>query len=214
MKKNLKFIAGSDLTHIPNPSFDPTLPLGVINNQKYIKSSRCKKDLRENPNYNPAYPDGFLYNYPDIIDPLCVTSKLHCEHIELPMLKEDFIKEIKKTSNKKDPIKNIRVKKVLHKALLLIARHQVAPPQWLAEAIIISLSENSKNQNNKNSLKKLITRVEAQNVFFISEENLKNGISLETTAEQLDIDDFRLDRLRKYYKNFLERLYDFADKSP
>lgn len=204
MKKNTNHAAKIDLTHIPNPSYDPTLPLGVIDNHELIKDTRLKKALKKNPNYNPAYPTGYLYNYPDIIDPLCAASKLHCEYVELPMLEEDFIKESSK----------LRRKKTLNKALFKIAMHQVAPPPWLAEAIISSLPENNNNQNNGNNKKKIISRSEAFEAFLISEENLKKGILLETTAEQLNIDDFRLDRLRKYYKIFLMRLYDFADKSP
>lgn len=159
--------------------------------------------LLPNPDYDPAAP----LSESNIVDPLCGWARWGCWWIDLPILEEEYAAAAR----------NSRAG-VLNKALRLIALHQVAPPPWLAAAML----EKFKGEPRANTA----TDVEKAREVWLKVKSLKaeNKISLDDCAAEIGVDPndpdcksmspATLDRLLKFYREHEARLKRLADKLP
>lgn len=146
-----------------------------------------------NPDYDPAKPFGKAGNFPDMADPLCSAARWWCENLLLPLVEEEV------AAGKRGAV---------HEALCLIAVHQVAPPPWLATAILKELKPKPRAN--------AITVEKARAAVFAVQEAKKDDpkASLEDIAPQLGLSESTLDRLIKLYRDHEEKLDRHADNLP
>jgi len=149
-------------------------------------------ELIPNPGFDPAKPFGENGNFPDMVDPLCSAARSFCENVWLPMLEEDHA---------------AGSRTALDDALVLIAMHQVAPPPWLASAML--------KEFRKKPRENAVTAEKVQAIWlFVQKEKAKSKVSLDDLARRIGLSESTLDRLLKRYRDHEERRGSFVDKMP
>lgn len=156
--------------------------------------------LLPNPDYDPAAPLSES-NFPDIVDPLCGWARWGCWWIDLPILEEEYAAA--KPNSRAG---------VLNEALQLIALHQVAPPPWLAAAML----EKFKVKPRANTA----TDVEKAHKVKMDVEKIraKRSLSIEKIADLRllgpHMNRSKLNRQLKIYREHEAKLNRLADKLP
>lgn len=149
-------------------------------------------ELIPNPGFDPAKPFGENGNFPDMVDPLCRAARSFCENVWLPMLEEDHA---------------AGSRTALGDALVLIATHQVAPPPWLASAML--------KEFRKKPRENAVTAEKVRAIWlFVQKEKAKSKVSLDDLARRIGLSESTLDRLLKRYRDDEERRGSFVDKMP
>ena len=164
-----------------------------------------------NPDYDPNKPLCKNGNFPDMIDPLCTASKKFCSEINLPLLEQGYKAHQFKVSEKD----------ALFAGLHQIARHQVAPPEWLTELIIkhIATVEPRVNGLNISDAEKVFlsrNTKESENILNIAKNNIKNTSSSYDVNGQAtpSAKKRKNDRLVELWEDYEPRLSKLLDKLP
>lgn len=149
--------------------------------------------------------------FPDMIDPLCAASKMFCSEINLPLLEQGYKAHQFKISEKD----------ALFAGLHQIARHQIAPPEWLAELIIKHIATVEPRVNGLNisdAEKAFLSRKteENENTPDIAKNIIKNtSSSYDINAQAtLSAKKRKNDRLVELWEDYEPRLSKLLDKLP
>lgn len=149
-------------------------------------------ELIPNPDFDPAKPFGEDGNFPDMVDPLCAAARSFCQNVYLPILEEDHA---------------AGSRTALDDALVLIALHQIAPPPWLASAML--------KEFRKKPRENAVTAEKVQAIWrLVQKEKAKSKVSLDEIAHRIGLSESTLDRLLKRYRDNEERRAAFVDKIP
>jgi hypothetical protein len=152
--------------------------------------------LLPNPNYDPAAPLSES-NFPEIVDPLCGWARWGCWWIDLPTIEEEY-----------EAAARNRRTTLLNQALHLIALHQVAPPPWLAAAMLEKFKWKPRAARDVEKARKVTTKVEqiqANRSFSLSKKAIGDRRLV------LDMSAATLERQLRIYREHEERP---ADKLP
>lgn len=153
--------------------------------------------LLPNPDYDPAAP----LSESNIVDPLCGWARWGCWWIDLPILEEEYAAAAR----------NSRAG-VLNKALRLIALHQVAPPPWLAAAMLEKFKGEPRANTAADVEKARKVKMDVEKI------RAKRSLSIEKIADLRllgpHMNRSKLNRQLKIYREHEDKLNRLSDKLP
>ncbi len=146
-----------------------------------------------------------------IIDPLCPQARWRCKYEHLPKIYDIY------TDSK---ISRIVKKSAFNKALVLIAEHQIAPPSWLAKAMLTEFFEKSKTKNiprkpNTRKTEHITPEIAMETIKLFEKtkaEKIQNHIETKAALKQArkDNDPVLAEKLRDKLDNRVDNEFDVS----